>query len=192
MLIHEEWPIDKLIDYARNPRNNDGAVDRMCSNIREFGFLVPVVAKGDGSVVDGHLRLKAARKMGMETVPVVLADNLSEAQIKAFRLAVNKSSEWATWDDELLKLELQELEEMEFDMELTGFDEDELSELMSDDNANSEGLTDADAVPDVPEKPVSQLGDIWLLGDVKYVCEDCKTEYSPSDAQEMGMECKCG
>jgi len=171
-LQHEEWPTEKLIDYARNPRDNDGAVDRMCANIREFGFLVPVVAKSDGSVVDGHLRLKAARKLNLETVPVVLADNLTDIQIKAFRLAVNKASEWALWNDELLTLELEELDEAGFELDLLGFDEDELDELMQDDEPNSEGLTDEDSVPEVPEKPVSQLGDIWILGNHRLMCGD--------------------
>lgn len=123
MLQHETWPIDKLIPYIRNPRKNDAAVERMVSAIKEFGFRIPVVAKSDGTVIDGHLRLKAARKMGLDEVPVVLADELSEAQVKAFRLLANASANWAEWDDELLALELQELAEMDFSLELTGLDD---------------------------------------------------------------------
>jgi GNAT superfamily N-acetyltransferase len=89
MLQHETWPIDKLIEYARNPRKNDHAVDRVAAAIREFGFRVPVVAKSDGTVVDGHLRLKAAKKLGLTEVPVVLADDMTDLQIKAFRLSVS-------------------------------------------------------------------------------------------------------
>ena len=126
----EQWPTDKLVDYARNPRKNDAVVDKMCAAIREFGFRIPIVAKSDGSVVDGHLRLKAARKLGLETVPVALADDLTDAQIKAFRLLANKSANWAEWDDELLALELGELQAEGFDLELTGFDGAELSALM--------------------------------------------------------------
>src|SRR5438270_5522907 len=85
------WSIDRLIFYARNPRKNDGAVDRMCSSIREFGFKIPVLARSDGTVVDGHLRLKAARKLRMTEVPVTLCDEWSEAQVRAFRLMVNRS-----------------------------------------------------------------------------------------------------
>ena len=127
MLQHETWPIDKLIEYARNPRKNDHAVDRVAAAIREFGFRVPVVAKSDGTVVDGHLRLKAAKKLGLTEVPVVLADDMTDLQIKAFRLSVNKMAELAEWDDELLALELGELHAAEFDMALLGFDASELS-----------------------------------------------------------------
>ena len=122
MLQHETWPIDKLIEYARNPRKNDHAVDRVAAAIREFGFRVPVVAKSDGTVVDGHLRLKAAKKLGLAEVPVVLADDMTDLQIKAFRLSVNKMAELAEWDDELLAIELGELNAADFDMALIGFD----------------------------------------------------------------------
>lgn len=130
MLQHETWPIDKLIEYARNPRKNDHAVDRVAAAIREFGFRVPVVAKPDGTVVDGHLRLKAAKKLGLTEVPVVLADDMTDLQIKAFRLSVNKMAELAEWDDELLALELGELHAADFDMALLGFDAGELSAAM--------------------------------------------------------------
>jgi len=122
MLQHETWPIGKLIEYARNPRKNDHAVDRVAAAIREFGFRVPVVAKSDGTVVDGHLRLKAAKKLGLTEVPVVLADDMTDLQIKAFRLSVNKMAELAEWDDELLAIELHELNAADFDMALIGFD----------------------------------------------------------------------
>ena len=104
------------------PRKNDAAVDRMCSSIREFGFKIPVLARSDGEVVDGHLRLKAARKLGSwpggdtTAIPVILCDEWTEAQVKAFRLMVNRSVTWAEWDDELLALELQELNEADFDL----------------------------------------------------------------------------
>jgi ParB-like chromosome segregation protein Spo0J len=116
----------ELVEYARNPRQNEAVVDRMCSAIREFGFRIPIVAKSDGSVVDGHLRLKAARKLGLDKVPVISADDLSDAQIKAFRLLANQSANWASWDEDLLKLEFEELKNMDFDLELTGFDLDEI------------------------------------------------------------------
>ena len=128
----EMWPIEKLVPYARNPRKNDDAVPRMAGLIREFGFKVPVVARSDGSVVDGHLRLKAASYLGMPQVPVVLADEWTEAQVKAFRIAVNKSAEWADWDDDLLKLEIEDLQDLGFDMNLIGFDEVELLEKTED------------------------------------------------------------
>lgn len=132
MLQHETWPIDKLIEYARNPRKNDHAVDRVAAAIREFGFRVPVVAKSDGTVVDGHLRLKAAKKLGLTEVPVVLADDMTDLQIKAFRLSVNKMAELAEWDDELLAIEFAEIAELGFDLELTGFSLDEIASIFDD------------------------------------------------------------
>jgi len=109
-LTIEMWSTDRLVFYARNPRKNDGATDRMCASIREFGFKIPVLARSNGEVVDGHLRLKAARKLRIDEVPVILCDEWTPAQVKAFRLMVNRSVTWADWDEELLALELQELE----------------------------------------------------------------------------------
>ena len=168
-LQFETWKIDRCIDYARNPRKNDHAVDRVAAAIREFGFRVPIVAKSDGTVVDGHLRLKAAKKLGLTEVPVILADDMSEAQIKAFRLSVNKVAELAEWDIDFLKLELQDLDELGFDLTLTGFDTDELANLLAD---PAEGLTDDDAVPEVPAVPVTVEGDVWLLGRHRLMCGD--------------------
>jgi len=113
------WPIDKLVFYARNPRKNDAAVDRMCGSIREFGFKIPCLVRSDGEVVDGHLRLKAARKLGITEIPVILCDEWTPAQVKAFRLMVNRSATWADWDDELLKLELLDLKTSDYDLALT-------------------------------------------------------------------------
>jgi ParB-like chromosome segregation protein Spo0J len=117
----EYWEIGRLVEYARNPRKNDAAVDRMCGSIREFGFKIPVLARSTGEVVDGHLRLKSARKLGIAEIPVILCDEWSDAQVKAFRLLVNRSATWADFDEELLALELQELQQADFDLDLTGF-----------------------------------------------------------------------
>jgi ParB-like chromosome segregation protein Spo0J len=125
------WPIDRLVFYVRNPRKNDAAVDRMCGSIREFGFKIPVLARSDGEVVDGHLRLKAARKLGITEVPVLTCDEWSPQQVKAFRLMVNRSVTWADWDDELLSLELQELSAADFDLSLTGFSPGEIDGLLA-------------------------------------------------------------
>src|ERR1700758_3862270 len=160
-LMVEQWPIDRLIEYARNPRKNDAVVDQMAGAIREFGFRIPIVAKSDGSVVDGHLRLKAARKLGLTEVPVALADELTDARIMAFRLLANRSASWAEWETELLTLELGDLQALGFDLELTGFGDVELGALLAD---KTEGLTDPDEAPPVPEHTVSQTGDLWLLG----------------------------
>ena len=129
----ENWPIDKLIYYVNNPRKNDHVVDNMAAFIKEYGFLVPVIAKSDGLVVDGHLRLKAAKKLGIDTIPVVLADNLSDIQIRALRIAINKSAELAEWDMDMVRLELEALNLDDFDLDLTGFDLDEVKEMSGDD-----------------------------------------------------------
>lgn len=118
----QQWPTEKLIPYARNPRKNDHAVEKVASAIKEFGFRVPLLARSDGSLVDGHLRLKAAQKLNLDTVPVLLCDDMTDAQIKAFRISVNRMAELADWDTELLTLEIQELGELGFDSSLTGFD----------------------------------------------------------------------
>ncbi len=165
------WPIDRLLSYARNPRKNDTVVDRMCSSIREFGFKIPVPARSDGEVVDGHLRLKAAQKLRINEVPVILCDEWSAAQVKAFRLMVNRSVTWAQWDDELLALELLDLKESDFDLSLTGFEDDELARLLAQQDA-VDGLTDEDDVPELQEALVSKTGDLWILDDHRVLCGD--------------------
>src|SRR5262245_6977179 len=127
----EIWSITRLVFYAKNPRKNDAAVDRMVASIREYGFKIPVLARSSGEVVDGHLRLKAARKLGIAEVPVILCDEWTEAQVKAFRLMVNRSVTWAGWDEELLALELDELRAADFDLNLTGFDIQEIDALLA-------------------------------------------------------------
>jgi hypothetical protein len=149
----ELWPLERLIDYARNPRKNDHAVDRVAAAIKEFGFRVPIVAKSDGLVVDGHLRLKAARKLGLAEVPVVLADDLTDAQVKAFRLSVNRMAELAEWDSELLALELGELGELGFDLDLTGFSGDDLAQASSD-GAEKAGDLDGDTYTKKIKAPI--------------------------------------
>lgn len=167
----EEWPIDRLVPYARNPRKNDAVVAKMISAIREFGFRIPIVAKSDGSIVDGHLRYKAAQEMGLQTVPVALADELTDTQVKAFRLLANRSANWAEWDDDLLKLELEELKLVDYDIDLIGFDEEDLK-LLEDEGTPQEN-PQADETPNVPEVPVTQPGDVWLCGEHRLVCGDC-------------------
>jgi DNA modification methylase len=162
------WHIDRLVLYARNPRKNDAVVDRMCSSIREFGFKIPVLARSDGEVVDGHLRIKAARKLRITEIPVILCDEWSLAQVKAFRLMVNRSVSWASWDDELLALEFQELNEADFDLSLTGFDPGEIDALL----VAPEDDERANAAPPLPEVPVSRPGDQWLCGPHRVLCGD--------------------
>ena len=171
-LKFELWPTERIIEYARNPRKNDHVVDQMAAAIAEYGFRIPCVVQSDGRLVDGHLRLKAARKLGLATVPVILADDLTPAQIKAFRILANRSATWADWDEDLLRLELEELEEADFDLALTGFDADELLEIMAGEETTTEGNTDEDAAPEVPETPVSKPGDVWIMGQHRLLCGD--------------------
>jgi hypothetical protein len=141
----EQWPIERLIEYARNPRKNDHAVDRVAAAIKDFGFRVPIIAKSDGSIVDGHLRLKAAQKLSLTEVPVVLADDMTDVQIKAFRLSVNRMADLAEWDKELLALELEELKIADVDLSIVGW---ELNELIEEENQdNDEENQDNDVVP---------------------------------------------
>jgi ParB-like chromosome segregation protein Spo0J len=161
----EYWPIERLVDYPRNPRRNDAAVDQMGASILEFGFAIPVLARSSGEVIDGHLRLKAARKLGSwpggdkTRIPVIPCDDWTEAQVKAFRLMVNRSVTWAEWDDDLLGLELLDLKNLDFDLGLTGFDDEELARLLAAQDA-TDGLCDEDAAPPAPQTPTSQLGDL--------------------------------
>jgi hypothetical protein len=167
------WSIDRFVFYARNPRKNDAAVDRMCASLREFGFKIPVLARSDGTMVDGHLRLKAARKLGSwpggdtTCIPVILCDEWSEAQVKAFRLMVNRSVAWADWDEELLALELQELSEADFDLSLTGFDPGEIDGLLSIPDEEK-----ANEAPPLPAVATSRLDDLWTCGRHRVLCGD--------------------
>ena len=170
MLKNETWPIEKFVEYVRNPRKNDHVVDRMAAAIREFGFRVPMIVKSDGTIVDGHLRLKAAKKIGLTELPVVLADDLTPQQVKAFRLSVNKMAELAEWDEDMLRLELRELGDVGFDLELTGFSLEEIDALMPVEV--EPGLTDEDAVPEVQDDPVTVEGDVWVLGNHRLMCGD--------------------
>ena len=169
----EQWPIGRLVEYERNPRKNDDVVDQMAQAIMEFGFRIPIVARSDGLVVDGHLRLKAARVLGLDSVPVVLADELSETQIKAFRLLANQSANWAEWDELLLSAELNDLLAEDYDLSLIGFDDAELEALLAGEvdpeTASREGEDD---VPEAPETPISRPGDLWVLGKHRLLCGD--------------------
>src|SRR5206468_4265675 len=141
-------------------------VDRMCTAITEFGFRIPIVAKSDGLIVDGHLRHKAALKLGIKTVPVALADELTDVQIKAFRLLANQSANWAKWDMPLLKLELESLRLADYPLELTGFDDVQLVNFMTGFGTSN----DPEATPEPPAVPVSRTADLWLLGKHRLLC----------------------
>jgi site-specific DNA-methyltransferase (adenine-specific) len=179
MLTFETWDIEKLIPYDRNPRVNDHAVDKISAAIKEYGFRVPIVAKSDGLIVDGHLRFKAARKLGLTEIPVILADDLTDAQIKAFRLSVNKMAELADWDEEMLAIEMQELHDIGYDLDLIGFTLEELEEMDINLEGELEAIIDeskADDVPEVVENPVIKLGDLIELGNHRLLCGDSTKE----------------
>lgn len=165
----EQWPITRLRPYEKNPRKNDHVVNRMTEVLKEFGFRVPVLAKSDGELIDGHLRYKAAMAMGLETVPVIVADDMTEAQIRAFRIMINRSATWADWDEDLLLQELRALQMADFDLSMTGFDDRELDQMLMDMVA---GDKDPDDVPETPDDPVVRDGEIWLLGRHRLMCGD--------------------
>lgn len=165
-------PIDTLVAYARNPRKNDAVVDKMKASIQEFGFRIPIVATSDGTVVDGHLRLKAAKELGLTEVPVIPADDLSEAQIKAFRLLANQSANWAEWDDDLLKLEFEELKDLDVNLELTGFDLDDIEKFLHEVDPDEVSEHQDDLHDLETEQTVSKAGDIWILGKHRVMCGD--------------------
>ncbi len=154
-----------IIPYVNNPRHNESAVDAVASSIRDFGFNVPLVLDKDHVIITGHTRHQAALKLGLETVPCIIADHLTPAQAKAFRLADNRVSELATWDEELLQAELQQLSEMGIDMGDFGFTEEELESL--------DDITE-DTAPEVDEdaEPITQPGDLYELGEHRLLCGD--------------------
>lgn len=160
----EYWPIERLNPYDRNPRKNDKAVDQIRASIREFGFAVPILAKSDGEVVDGHLRLKGAIAENMREVPVIPCDGWTDAQVKAFRLLANRSVAWAEWDVDALALEFAELKALDFDLSLTGFDSREI-------DAFTLALHSAeDDAPPIPEVAVAKPADLWLCGPHRVLC----------------------
>ena len=173
MLTIEQWPIERLRPYAGNPRRNDEAVPRMVEALGEFGFRVPLLVRGDGEVIDGHLRLKAALAMGLTEVPVITADDMTPDQVRAFRILVNQSANWAEWDNDLLLLELRALQSADFDIRLTGFDQGEMDALLRKLEHPEDGeAVEEEEVPEAPQEPVTRNGDIWLLGDHALACAD--------------------
>jgi len=156
--------LDDVRPYERNPRINDPAVDAVAASLAEFGFRQPIVIDAEGVIIAGHTRWKAAKKLGLAKVPVHIATDLTPEQVRAYRIADNKTGELAEWDLEILPIELNELREGGFDMTVLAFDDEELGKLLSQAEGVSEGLTDADSVPEPPDDPITRRGDIWVLG----------------------------
>lgn len=167
----EHWPLDRLIPYARNPRtHSDAQVAQIAASIAEFGFNNPILVDSNAGIIAGHGRVLAARKLQLKEVPLIVLDHLSEAKKRAYILADNQLALNAGWDEELLRIELVSLQQEDFNLNLIGFEEAELERLLAQDSAH--GLTDEDAVPDVPEDPVTRAGDLWLLGPHRVLCGD--------------------
>ncbi|HZL06631.1 MAG TPA: ParB N-terminal domain-containing protein, partial [Coriobacteriia bacterium] len=174
------WPIQKPVPYGRNPRvAPEAAIIKVAGSLTEFGWRQPIVVDADGVIVVGHTRLLAAQRLGLEQVPVHVATDLSPEQVKAYRLMDNRSAQETSWDLELLPLELAELIDLEFDLALTGFEPDELAAFLAE---PTEGLTDPDEVPELPEEPVSQPGDLYLLGKHRLLCGDST---NPDDVERL-------
>jgi DNA modification methylase len=170
-LTFSTWGIDKLIPYARNARSHSAAqIAQVAASIREFGFLNPVLVTPEGDIIAGHGRVLAARKLGRNEVPVVIISHLSENQKRAFTLADNQLAANAAWDEEMLRLELEALASASFDLELLGFGEEQLAEILA--SQSTEGMSDPDAVPEVHDEPVSRPGDLWTLGSHRVLCGD--------------------
>src|ERR1700683_4809741 len=168
----EMWLVERLIPFARNPRtHSDAQIAQIAASIAEFGFNNPILVDTKAGIIAGHGRLLAARKLGLTEVPVIVLDHLSESQKRAYIIADNKLAENAGWNDELLRTELAALQQEDFDISLIGFEDDDRARLLAAQDA-TEGLTDEDAVPALPETPVSRTGDLWLLGDHRLLIGD--------------------
>jgi DNA modification methylase len=167
--------ISTIRPYENNPRLNDVAVDAVAASIREFGFRQPIVVDEDGVIIVGHVRYRAARKLGLETVPIHVAKDLTPAQIKAYRIADNKTAELSDWNYDLLPIELAQLQDINYDLGLLGFDQEELARLLN--SGVTQGLCDPDEVPAPPDEATTRPGDLWLLGRHRLLCGDSsKTE----------------
>ncbi len=165
-------PVTSLIPYINNARtHSEQQIAQIAASIKEFGFLNPIITDGQHGILAGHGRLLAAIKLGLEMVPTIEASHLTEAQKKAFILADNKLAMNAGWDEKLLAIELQVLQEMAFDMDLIGFTSDELAALLCGEDPQ-EGLTPDDEVPELGADPVTRLGDVWTLGQHRVMCGD--------------------
>ena len=168
----ERWPVDRLIPSDVNPRTHSPEqVAQIAASIRAFGFINPILVGADGGIIAGEGRLRAAQTLGMREVPVLVLEHLSAVQRRALAIADNQLALNAGWDEELLRIELATLNDEGFDVNLIGFDGEEVAHLLAAQDA-AQGLTDENAVPEVPETPVSTAGDLWTLGEHKLLVGD--------------------
>jgi len=162
--------INSIKPYENNPRKlSEKAIEKVAMSLKEYGFRQPIVVDKDRVIVAGHTRFRASKKLGLKQVPVSIIDNLTDEQINAYRIADNRTAEESEWDNELLKMEIKELEAKDFKLDLLGFNEDQLNDILFEEK---QGLTDEDEVPETPEEPISKLGDIWKLGNHRVMCGD--------------------
>ncbi|MEK6676724.1 MAG: DNA methyltransferase [Planctomycetota bacterium] len=173
-------PLAEIKPYEKNPRLNDAAVKAVARSIQEFGFRQPIVVDGDGVIVVGHTRWKAAIQLGLDHVPVHVAAELTPAQAKAYRIADNKTNELADWNFELLPIELSELKALDIDLNSLGFDDDDLAKIFAGDVTG--GLCDPDDIPEPPDEAITQRGDLWLLGQHRLLCGDSAC---PKDVDQL-------
>ena len=165
----EWWPTERPTPYARNARvAPPQAVSKVAASIKEFGWQQPIVVDAEGVIIVGHTRLLAAQQLGIEQVPVLVATDLTPAQVKAYRLADNRTAQETSWDDELLSIEIEELADLDIELSLTGFDDEELARLTAGADCDEE----TEVIPEPPEEPVSKLGDLYLLGPHRLLCGD--------------------
>lgn len=163
-------PIESVHEYPQNPRSNDSAVQAVAASIKEFGFRVPVIVDANRTIVAGHTRVKAARSLGLTTIPIHVAEGLTETQIRALRIADNKVHELSSWNFDLLPIELNELKALDYDLSVLGFDDPELQRLLN--ATTNTGLVDPDDIPAPPDTPVTRRGDQWRLGRHSLLCGD--------------------
>jgi DNA modification methylase len=172
-LIVERRSIDRLIPYIRNARTHtEEQIAQVAASIVEFGWTNPILIGADGVIIAGHARLLAARKLGMTEVPVIVLDHLSETQRRALVLADNRLAMNAGWDEEMLRVELESLQEDGFNLDIVGFSDEEIEGLLQDPAEVAAGNTDEDAVPETPETAVTVPGDVWMLGEHRLLCGD--------------------
>src|ERR1035437_3097300 len=171
----ELWPVDKLVPYTRNARtHSDAQIAQIAASIAEFGFNNPILVDTNAGIIAGRGRLLAARKLKLDHLPVVILDHLTETQKRAYILADNKLAELAGWDEEVLRGELAELRDADLDLEVLGFSEEELRVLLGEPEPDGESAATDEEILEPPVEPVTRPGDIWLIGDHRLVCGDCR------------------
>ncbi len=169
----ENWPVERLIPYARNARtHSEEQVAQIAASIAEFGWTNPILASSSGVMIAGHARLQAARKLGLTEVPVVVLDHLTETQRRALVLADNRLAMNAGWDEEMLRVELGSLREDDYDLSILGFGDEEIEDLLAEQEGSSTGQTDEDAVPEAPDTAITLPGDVWILDEHRLLCGD--------------------